>query len=285
MLLLMINLPYLFLLKPNNISSKISNMTNFSTIVFIHGLHENADSWISWKLFFEKAGYICFSPNYPYHEGVPSELRKKPNRELAKIRLNNVVDHYANFIDELAGVIPVLIGHSMGGLIVQKLIQAQKGSLGVCISSAPPKGVFSFKWSFFKSNIGVINPFKGNSLYCATKEWFHYAICNTLTRQESEEIYENAVVPESRNIPRSSRFNDGSIDFIKPHKPLLFIGAEKDHIIPVSLNIKNAAAYKDKQSIAHFTAFKNRSHSICVQKGWEEVAQFTEDWLKQNASH
>jgi len=263
--------------------TKIDNMTNEKAIVFVHGLHENAESWKSWKLFFEKLGYVCHTPNYPFHDGIPHELRQKPNKELTKIRMTDVVNHYAKFIDSLEAVIPILVGHSMGGLIVQKLIQLEKGLLGVCITSASPKGVISFKWSFVKSNWGVINPFKGNSLYCGNREWFHYAICNTLTRQESDEIYERAVVPESRNIPRSSRSSDGIIDFNKPHKPLLFISAEKDHIIPMSLNLKNIAAYKDKQSTTDLKLFKGRSHSICVQKGWEEVAQFIENWLIRNA--
>jgi pimeloyl-ACP methyl ester carboxylesterase len=259
-------------------------MENLKLIVFVHGLHENAESWKSWKLFFENLGYVCYTPNYPFHDGEPYKLRQKPNRDLAKIKLSDVVDHYAKFIESLGNVMPILIGHSMGGLIVQKLIQSDKGSFGVCITSASPKGVMSFKWSFIKSNFGVVNPLKGNSLYCGTKRWFHYAICNTLTIQESDEIYEKAVVPESRNIPRSSRFNDGIIDFNRPHKPLLFISAEKDHIIPISLNIKNVKAYKDKESVTDFKVFKGRSHSICVQNGWEEVAQYIENWLTKNVS-
>jgi alpha-beta hydrolase superfamily lysophospholipase len=259
-------------------------MTNHKTIVFIHGLHENAHSWTEWKSFFENLGYICHTPNYPYHEGTPSALRQNPNKDLAKTLLNDVVEHYIQFIEQLENVSPILIGHSMGGLIVQKLIQAQKGSLGICITSASPKGVLSFKWSFIKSNIGAINPLKGNSLFCGTREWFHYAICNTLTRQQSDEIYEKAVIPESRNIPRSSRFSDGFIDFDKPHKPLLFVSAEKDHIIPISLNIKNVEAYKDEQSITEFKEFKGRSHSICVQSGWQEVAQYIENWISKNTN-
>lgn len=260
-------------------------MINSKTILFIHGLHENANSWTEWKLFFENLGYTCYTPNYPYHEGTPSELRQNPNILLANIRLNDVVEHYDNFIGQLENSQPILIGHSMGGLIVQKLIQAQKGALGICITTASPKGIISFKWSFIKSNLGAINPLKGNSLFCGTKKWFHYAICNTLTRQQSDKIYEKAVVPESRNIPRSSRLSDGKIDFNKPHKPLLFISAEKDHIIPISLNIKNFEAYKDKQSITDFQEFKGRSHSICVQDGWQNVAQFIEQWILKNTSH
>jgi pimeloyl-ACP methyl ester carboxylesterase len=260
-------------------------MAKTKVIVFVHGLHENGNSWAEWKLYFESLGYICYTPSYPYHEGIPSELRQKPNDLLSNIRLNDVVECYSQFIVQLGNICPILMGHSMGGLIVQKLIQEQKGALGICITSASPKGLFSFKWSFIKSNIGTINPFKGNSLFCGTKEWFHYAICNTLTREESDKVYEKAVVPESRNIPRSSRLNDGNIDFKKPHKPLLFIGAEKDHIIPISLNIKNFEAYKDKQSITEFKEFKGRSHSICVQSNWQEVAHFIEQWIVKNCEY
>lgn len=156
--------------------------------------------------------------------------------------------------------------------------------MGICITSASPPGVLSLQWSFIKSNIGVINPLKGNSIYCGTKEWFHYAICNTLTRMQSDQIYEKAIVPESRNIPRSSRFSDGKIDFTKPHKPLLFVSAEKDHIIPISLTRKNVKAYTDRESVTDFKEFKGRSHCICVQDDWEEVAGFIEAWIRKIAS-
>jgi pimeloyl-ACP methyl ester carboxylesterase len=250
-------------------------MTNFKTILFIHGLHENAHSWHKWKLLFEALGYECHSPSYPYHAGIPSDLRQHPDKRMGTLRLKHVIEHYTEYIEKLPGTIrPILIGHSMGGLIAQKLIQNRSGSMGICITSAPPKGVMSFKWSFVKSNFGVVNPFKGNRLYCGTKNWFHYAICNLLSRQESDEINEGAIVPESRNIPRSSSLNDSKIDFNKPHTPLLFIGAEKEHIIPVSLNFKNYTSYKDKQSI---TEFKGRSHIICVQSGWHEVSEFVNE--------
>lgn len=254
-------------------------MNKLKIILFIHGLHENAHCWAQWELYFQKLGYNCYTIDYPYHKGTAEELRNKPNKSLSTIRLKDVTQHYANYIDRLKINRPILIGHSMGGLIVQKLIQEKKGSLGICITSAPPKGIFSFKWSFIKSNLGIVNPLRGNSLYCGTKRWFHYAICNTLTREESDEIYHRAVIPESRNIPRSSRFNDGEIDFNSPHSPLLFIGAEKDNIVPKKLNIKNSKAYKHKESIIEYKEFKGKSHSICVQNGWEQVAEYIENWI------
>jgi len=53
-----------------------STMTKSKTIVFIHGLFVNPTSWNEWKTYFESKGYTCYAPAYPYHEGIPSDLRK-----------------------------------------------------------------------------------------------------------------------------------------------------------------------------------------------------------------
>jgi len=61
---------------------------------------------------------------------------------------------------------------------------------------------------------------------------------------------------------------------------LLFITGEQDHIIPSSLNRKNFKAYKDTGSKTDFKEFPDRSHYICGQAGWEEVAAYIAGWLK-----
>ena len=167
----------------------------------------------------------------------------------------------------------------MGGLAVQKLISMNKGFAGVSIDPAPPKGLNSFKWSFLKANLPTINPLKGNSVFLPGLEWFHYAFCNTMTIEQTQKAYNDYVVPESRNIARSSIRDDGKIDFKKPHNPLLIIAGEKDNIVPSSLNKKNYMAYKDKNSRTDFHEFGGRSHYICGQLQWEEVAGFVALWL------
>ena len=167
----------------------------------------------------------------------------------------------------------------MGGLIVQKLIAEKKGVAGICIDTAPPMGLFSLQWSFIKANLPTINPFKGNQVCLPSLEWFHYAFCNTMTLEETRTEYESFVVPESRNIPRSSTLSEGFINFKKPHHPLLFIAGEKDNIIPPSLNFSNYRAYKDRSSIIEFKKFPDRTHYLCGQKGWEEIAEYCHTWI------
>jgi esterase/lipase len=230
--------------------------------------------------YFEEKGYTCHAPAYPYHEGDPSDLRKMADPKLGPLTFGQVVDSLPNYIDGLKEK-PFLIGHSLGGLAVQKLIAIDKGIAGICIDTAPPKGIFTFSWSFLKDNLPTINPLKGDSVCLPDVKWFQYAFCNTMSLKETAIEYDKFVVPESRNIPRSTTGKDGYIDFKRPYNPLLFIAGEKDHIIPSSLNKKNCKAYKDKNSITDFKEFSERTHYICGQKNWQEVAGFIHDWLNK----
>jgi len=248
------------------------------TVVFIHGLFVNPKSWLEWKAYFEARGYTCYTPANPFHDGEPVNLRSNIDPKLAKVDFYDVVMNISKLIDSLPEK-PIVIGHSLAGLVVQKLVSMDKAVAGICIDGGPPKGIVTSKWSFWKSNFPVINFFKGNSVFRPTKKWFHYTFCNTMTRAESDRVFEMFVVPESRNIPRGTLKKFAKIDLKKPHNPLLFIAGEKDHIVPSSLNKKNFNAYKDPNSVKEFKEFAGRGHYICGEKNWQDVADYILVWL------
>jgi pimeloyl-ACP methyl ester carboxylesterase len=227
-----------------------------NAIVFIHGLFSTPSIWSDWIEFFKKKRYSCHSPAYPFHQGHPADLRRSIDPSLGKLTFGQVARSLIEFIEKLPDK-PILVGHSMGGLVVQKLIEANRGIAGICIDPAPPQGITSYKWSFLKSVFPMINPFKGNSVFLPSVKRFNYACCNTLTLGQTQVEYDKVVVPSSRNIPRSANSSEGKIDFKKPHNPLLFIAGELDHIIPSSLNKKNFDAYTDKAIKIPFKEFKN----------------------------
>ena len=100
-----------------------------------------------------------------------------------------------------------------------------------------------------------------------------------MTREESDKVFDEFVVPESRNIPRGTLKKYAKIDLKKAHAPLLFIAGEKDHIVPASLNRKNFEAYKDTGSITEFKEFEGRGHYICGDRNWQEVADYVFNWI------
>ena len=254
------------------------SVAHTKTIVFIHGMFMNPVSWHDWIDVFTARGYTCHAPAYPFHAGEPSWLRQNIDSALGALTFDETLASLRDYIVALPEA-PILIGHSMGGLMVQKLISMDVGAAGVCIDSAPPAGVFSLEWSFLRANLPTVNPLKGNSPCLASVEWFHYAFCHTMSLAQTREAYDRFVVPESRNLPRSSTKSRQKIDFARAHRPLLMIAGELDHIIPASLNRKNVDAYRDADSRRDFKVFEGRTHYICSQSGWEDVASYVAEWI------
>ena len=249
------------------------------TIVFIHGLFVNNTSWENWKAYFEAQGYTVYTPANPGHEGIPSKLRTNIHPELTQTGFKDVVKNAIKLIDSLPEK-PIVVGHSLAGLVVQKLIELDKVVAGVSIDGAPPKNVFA-PLSTLKIVFPVVNFFKGNSPYLGSKEWYHKAFFNNYTKQESDQLYETVAVPESRKIARDTVLKSyAKIDFKKAHNPILFIGGQKDNIFPAAFTAKIASKYQDKNSKVDVKLFEGRSHFICGEQGWEEVAKYVQLWIE-----
>lgn len=247
-------------------------------IVFIHGMYLNGTSWQSWVDRAAGRGYRGHAPSWPYHSGEPADLREHIDPALGKLTFGAITDHLKSFIDALPER-PILIGHSIGGLAVQKLVNDGYAAAGVSISPAPPRGVFTADPHFVRANFPHVNPLSGNKPVIMTKPRFQYTFCNTMSAADSDEAFQRYVVPESRNIPRSTLTSQARIDFRKPHVPLLLIAGDQDRLTPLPMIRRNARAYRAVGSVVDFHEFTGRSHFICNQQGWEAVADDAFDWL------
>jgi alpha-beta hydrolase superfamily lysophospholipase len=253
------------------------------TIVFVHGMYMNPLCWEHWVDYYQSKGYKCLAPAWPGRDQPVDTLRQQhPDPQLSKLTLSKVLEHFTDTIKKLDEK-PVIIGHSMGGLVVQLLLQKDLAAAGVAIDSAPPLGVITAKWSFLKSNWPHITPFVSqNSPIEMSFERFQYTFVNGLPLAEQRAAYERYVVPESRRVPRESL--TARVDFKKPHPPLLVIAGSADHIIPASLNKSNFARYKSSSSVTDYKEFAGRTHFIIGQKKWEEVADYVLAWLNEKGA-
>ncbi|HEU5078251.1 MAG TPA: alpha/beta hydrolase [Opitutaceae bacterium] len=250
------------------------------SIIFIHGMFLNPKSWRDWRQYFEAQGYRTSAPAWPLHDGDPFDLRNNIPMDLGKLTLEEVVQEFAN-IAARESERPILIGHSLGGLIVQRLVDQDLACAGVCISSVAPNGMMSADWHLLKNTMSITNPLKGDRPYIMTEEGFYQNFGNSMSREESNLAYTEFAVHESRNVLRDTLGKAGRIDVSLPHVPLLFIAGDQDHIIPDKLNKKNAEAYTDTNSIVEFKLFSGRSHFIYDEENWQEIANYTNDWLSR----
>ena len=108
----------------------MNNQIKSKTIVFAHGLFLTPKCLNKLLTFFEAKGYTCHAPSNPYHEGTPQEMWSNTPKELEKVNFEDVVQKLGTFIDTLPEK-PILIGHSLGGLTVQKLAEMGKAAAAV----------------------------------------------------------------------------------------------------------------------------------------------------------
>ncbi len=249
-----------------------------ATLVFIHGMYLNGRSWQPWVDRATERGHACHAPSWPFHDGEPRELREHIDPGLGGLTFGAVTAHLKDFIGTLPEP-PVVVGHSIGGLVAQKLVNDGCASAGVSISPAPPRGIVTLDPHFFRANVPHVNPLAGNRPVIMTPERFHYTFCNTMTAEDSAAAFEQYVVPESRNVPRSTLTKQARIDFRAEHAPLLIVAGGRDHLTPLSMVRRNARAYRAPGSVVDVEEFGDRSHFICNQDGWEEVADLVLDWI------
>ncbi|QNF31236.1 alpha/beta hydrolase (plasmid) [Adhaeribacter swui] len=249
------------------------------TIIFVHGMFQNPKSWGNWMNYFTQRGYNCLAPAWPLHAGEPAELRQNPPAGLGDLELNEVVEAVECVVLEQEAK-PIVIGHSVGGLIVQLLANRELIAAGVPIDSVAPNAMVDLDWSFVKNSATIANPLKGNAPIYMDAETFHASFANTLNEAAATAAFEQYATHDSRNVFRDCMGEAGRVDLDLPHVPLLFIAGEKDQIVPPHLNEKNVRGYTDPNSVTALQEFANRSHFICGEPGWEEVAEYVYNWLE-----
>jgi alpha-beta hydrolase superfamily lysophospholipase len=255
-------------------------MSEPTAVVFIHGMYMNGTSWEPWIERAATRGWVAQAPSWPFHDGAPGERRRDVPDGLGGLTFGAVTEHYKRILEGVEPA-PFLVGHSIGGLVVQKLINDGHGRAGVALSPAPPRGVLSFDPRFFRANVPHLNPFAGSRPVLMTPKRFHYTFCNTMTRDASDAAFERYVVPESRSVPRSTLTAQGAIDFRRAHAPLLICGGDHDHLTPLAMVRRNAAKYRRSPQPVECRVFAGRSHFLCNQDDWYQVADTAFDWLAQ----
>jgi len=249
------------------------------TIFFIHGLFTTRRCWEPWIARYQAYGYRCVPYAYPGRDRPVETLKRNhPDPALGALSIADVIDHLARTIQSLEEP-PILIGYSFGGLLTQLMLQRGLGVAGIALSSAPPQGVISTKWSFIRSVWPGLNPLiSGSKPYYMSFEQFQYAFAHTLPLAEQRALYDRQIVPESRRLGRGLFSNHARVDFKRARPPLLLIAAAEDRIIPASLNWANYERYKASPSLTDFKEFPGRIHYIIGQRGWEEVADQALTW-------
>lgn len=252
------------------------------TILFIHGAFVHASGWQHWQDYFESKGYATIAPPWPGKEAQPAVLRSQhPYSPIAKLRLRQVIDHYAEIIGKLPEK-PIIIGHSLGGLITQVLVNRGLSAAGICLHPVPPQGVIPYEFSSLRAvvpSFGFLSSTKKTYLM-DLKAW-QFAFTNGMSLEEQKQSYDLCVVPESKLLSRDGLSSVAKIDFKKTHSPLLIIGGTKDNIMPSTVSYRIFKKYSQTNgSVTAYKEYAGINHYVVGLPTWKVHADYILNWIE-----
>lgn len=257
-------------------------MTN---VVFIHGLWVSHTAWQPWIERFAASGHHAVAPAWPGERPTAAETRLNADDQ-AGIGIDELTEHFAATLEQF-DTQPMVIGHSFGGLIAQKLLGQNKVAAAIAIDPAPIKGVKPLPLAQLRSAFPVLgNPLNRGRAKGLTEAQWRYGFGNALTVEESNALWEQWSIPS----PGRPLFEAATANFSghSPAKvdtangtrgPLLITGGTADHTVPFVSAKATYGLYQRSSATTDFHEFEGRGHSLTIDGGWRDVADVALSWM------
>ena len=249
-------------------------------IVFIHGMWCGPEVFDHYRDFFAAEGFTCYAPPLRHHD-------KADNRDElpGTIGLLDYARDLELFIRTLPAK-PILIGHSMGGLLVQMLCARGLAEKAVLLCPASPAGIHALTLSVVRSFFAVMSRWgfwkKPNKLSPAAAK---YALFNQMP-QEQIPAAMAAMRYESGRAAAEIGFwlvDPGKASAVNAELvtlPMLVVSGLNDRITPAKVHRKIAARYG-----AEYRGYPHHAHWLIAEPGWEKIAQDILHWLDAEAAN
>ena len=255
---------------------------NVTTIVLINGLWISALSWELWAQHYTDKGYRVVAADWPGMEGDIAQLRRAPSN-FASLGLADVVDHYEQLIRELETP-PIIIGHGLGGLVTQILLDRGWGAAGVAVAPAPVKGVRRLPLANLKIALSALgNPFNKRETTSLSPKQFHETFANTLTEAQARSAFTRYALPGPNRVLLQSvlapfaRHAATTVNTRNDTRaPLLLVAGGKDRSAPPSLVKATFDLYRESKAETDYKEFPDQANFTFLQQ--TTIADYVLGW-------
>lgn len=239
-------------------------------LLFVHGAWHGAWCWDRGFLQrLSRQGFDVFAMSLRGHGNSAGHER------LRTTRVRDFVDDIETVVDSLPSD-PVIIGHSMGGFLTQKLMERRRLPGAVLLASMPPTGVAPFAGKLIRTDpVGALHA----NLTLHLKPVVS-------TPERVKRLFFSEFVPDEDVLSHAAQLGNEAFfayldmligDLCRPASgtPALVLGAAKDAIFPVDTQKRIAAAYETD------AIFFPMAHNMMLEPGWERVADTIALWVRQ----
>lgn len=239
-------------------------------LLLLHGAWHGAWCWAEWPSYFAQLGYEVHTIGLPDHGGTAGTKRH--------INLYSLGDYVAFLGQEInkMKVTPIVVGHSMGGAVLQKYIQHNALPGAVLLATLPATGIFKMLLRLLRKHpSAILQGLLTMNMY----QWVATpALAQALFLNKNSEI---DVVEFQQKLVRESLLmgTQTMIPFARMNKntavPVLVIAGEKDNVFTIAEEKATAQKYD-----ADFILIKDQAHNLMMENEWQSVADQIHNWIQ-----
>ena len=235
-------------------------------LLFVHGFFGRAIAFERMMDCLTAKGHRCVAIDLRGHGD--SAL----SGDLGKVSIHDYADDVAR-VARLIGD-PVIVGHSMGGLLAQ--LAAVRGVTRgiVLLTPAPPRGipVLSVKLALHQAK--YMPAILTSRVVVPGRSDLRALVLNRVPPAE-QEVLLDMLVPDSGRAALQMSVFGVPIPRERVTAPVLVVAGDQDLFIPVSRAVRVAARYAAPLRVA-----PGRGHMLIIEPGYEEICEWIADWVR-----
>lgn len=240
-------------------------------ILFVHGYFGRAIAFERMMGRFASRGHQCVAVDLRGHGD------SMPDCDLGRVSIHDYASDVARVAREMGH--PIIIGHSMGGLIAQ-LVATENCTRGiVLLAPAPPRGIPVISLKLAAAQVRYMPAIMTSRPVKPGRADLRALVVNRIPENEREVVLD-MLVPDSGRAGRQMSLLGVSVDKARVRVPVLVISGDQDLFIPLSRSQRVAARYKAPIRVA-----PGRGHMLIIEPGFEELCDWVCEWIQETPVH
>ena len=234
-------------------------------VLFVHGYFATSSVWNDWLPFFATRGFPAYAVNLRGRAG------SMPDIDLGRASIQDFVDDAAQVAAHLDH--PIVVGHSMGGLVSQCLAARGVVRAAALITPAPPRGIPVLSPRVAIKQLKYLPSILRSRVVVPDREDLRDIVLNRVPREMQDSILDS-LVPDSGRAGREMSMTGVPVDVAKVRCPMLVVTADDDRFVPTSVVTRIARRYG-----APLHTLAGHGHMVVNEPEWETLADLVARWI------
>lgn len=233
-------------------------------VLLVHGYFATAAVFRDWLPFFAARGIPAYAVNLRGRAG------SRPGVALGKASIHDFVQDVEAVVRQIEQ--PIVVGHSMGGLLAQCIAERGLAHAVALVAPAPPRGISVLSPPLVLRQLKYLPAILGSRIVHPTTRDLTALVLNRVPADQRPSVLRE-LVPDSGRAGRDMSITGVRVDARSVRCPVFVVAADDDHFIPPAVARRVARRYG-----APIQSMLGHGHMLVLEPGWEAVADAVARW-------